>query len=116
MTCFYVEVDETGMAKFTQRRARCVADPMEGHLFVVGWTSTPSWGKLKALLNSRRVSALAPTLSTTAAKWWVKVLSIHGEVQETAVCCYGGSRIPLDERTSTNSLWIKTRDEISSHE
>ena len=21
------------------------ADPMEGHLFVVGWTSTPSWGK-----------------------------------------------------------------------
>ena len=36
------------------------ADPMEGHIFVVGWISTPSGGSLQ---NFRRFPVLAPTIN-----------------------------------------------------
>ncbi|KNH05371.1 polygalacturonase inhibitor [Perkinsela sp. CCAP 1560/4] len=48
------------------------ADPTKGHFSVVGWTSTPVLGEARSLPNSRRVSVLAPTLSTAAARWWVR--------------------------------------------
>ncbi|KNH09286.1 hypothetical protein XU18_0564 [Perkinsela sp. CCAP 1560/4] len=59
-------------------------DPLEGHLFVVGWTSTPSWGKpgafqtLVVLLFWRRPYRRPPQVSGSGP------VPIHGEVQETA--------------------------------
>ncbi|KNH09415.1 hypothetical protein XU18_0100 [Perkinsela sp. CCAP 1560/4] len=74
------------------------ADPMEGHLFVVGWTSTPSWGNpgafqtLVVFLFWRRPYRRPPQGGGSGP------VPIHGEVQETAVSCYGGFRILLVAR------------------
>ncbi|KNH07219.1 hypothetical protein XU18_2082 [Perkinsela sp. CCAP 1560/4] len=94
------------------------ADPTEGHLFVVGWTSTPSWGKPRAFrilvvfLFWCRPHRRPPQGGGSGP------VPIHGEVQETADSCHGVSGSPWwrDERTSTHSLWIKERDEMSPHE
>ncbi|KNH04542.1 hypothetical protein XU18_4226 [Perkinsela sp. CCAP 1560/4] len=77
---------------------KLTADPMEGHLFVVGWTSTPSWGKpgafqtLVVFLFWRRPYRRPPQGGGSGP------VPIHGEVQETVVSGYGGSRILLVAR------------------
>ncbi|KNH08659.1 hypothetical protein XU18_0856 [Perkinsela sp. CCAP 1560/4] len=74
------------------------ADLTEGHLFVVGWTSTPSWGKPRAFqalvvfLFWRRPYRRPPQGGGSGP------VPIHREVQETAVSCHVGSRIPLVAR------------------
>ena len=93
------------------------ADPTEGHLFVVGRTSTLSRGKpgafqtLVVFLFWRRPYRRPPLRAGSGP------VPIHGEVQETAVSCHGGPGPSWwrDERTSTHSLWIKERDEMSPH-
>ena len=72
---------------------KSTADPTEGHLFVVGWTSTPSWGKPRAFqalvvfLFWRRPYRRPPQGDGSGP------VPIHREVQETAVSCHVGSRI-----------------------
>ena len=72
---------------------------MEGHLSVVGWTSTPVFGEAKNLfkllvvfLSWRRPYRRPPKGGGSGP------VPIHGEVQETAVSCHGGSRILLVAR------------------
>ena len=77
---------------------RTMPDLMEGHFFVVGWTSTPSWGKPRAFqtlvvfLFWRRPYRRPPQGGGSGP------VPIHGEVQETVVSGYGGSRILLVAR------------------
>ncbi|KNH06860.1 hypothetical protein XU18_2370 [Perkinsela sp. CCAP 1560/4] len=65
------------------------AEPMEGHLFVVGYPSTPSWGKpgafqtLVVFLFWRRPYRRPPQGGGSGP------VPFHGEVQEAAACCFG---------------------------
>ena len=104
--------------KLFRSQWKSFSDPTEGHLFVVGWTSTPSWGKPRAFqtlvvfLFWRRPYRRPPQGGGPGP------VPIHGEVQEITVCCQGGpgSSWWRDERTFTNSLWYEKRDEINPHE
>ena len=64
---------------------------MEGYLFVVDWTSTPSWWKpgafqpLVVFLFWRRPHRRPPQGGGPGP------VPRRAEVQETAACCYGGS-------------------------
>ncbi|KNH04688.1 hypothetical protein XU18_4126 [Perkinsela sp. CCAP 1560/4] len=73
------------MEKINVNHNHLSADPMEGHLSVVGWTSTPSWGKPRAFqtlvvfLFWRRPYRRPPRGGGSGP------VPIHREVQETAV-------------------------------
>ena len=87
---------------------------MDGHLFVVGWTSTPSWWKrgtfqtLVVFLFWRRPYRRPPQGGGSG------LVPIHGEVQETAVSCHGGSWVPLV--ALCKSVYVEICDEIGPFE
>ncbi|KNH05988.1 hypothetical protein XU18_3082 [Perkinsela sp. CCAP 1560/4] len=95
------------------------ADPTEGHLSVVGWTSTPVLGEAKNLLNP----SLCFCFGADPIDGRRKVVGQHeypsiGRIRKpplVAMVDPGSSRW-RDERRSTHSLWIKARNAMSPHE
>ena len=91
---------------------------MEGHLFVVGWTSTPPWEKPRAfqtlvvfLLGANHIDGRRKLVGQD-------LYPSMGRFRKLPLAAMGGPGPSRwrDERTSTHSLWIEARDEMSPHE
>ncbi|KNH00554.1 hypothetical protein XU18_5231 [Perkinsela sp. CCAP 1560/4] len=99
-------------------RSALWTDPIEGHLFVVSWTSTPSWRRpgafqtLVVFLFWRRPYRRPPQGGE------LDQYPSMGRLSQPPFVAMGVPRSSWwrDERTCTDSLWIKARDAVSPHE
>ena len=101
-----------------ERKVRFCTFSAASSFSLTRWKATSSWwfgpvhrrGEARSLPNSRRVSVLAPTLSTAAARWWFRTSRRGQETTPNTLVGDPGSTWWRDESKRQPMPWKMKRD------